>query len=231
MNIIKLNDINKIYNQGKHNELHVLSNINLEVEEGERLAIIGKSGTGKSTLLHILGCLSTPTSGSYELFGEVVDFTDQKGLAHYRNKMFGNVLQEFGLFERRNVLDNVSVPLIFNSEVKKSEIRKRCVEALSKVDRVSNLKQPTWRLSDEEKQRVAIARALVNQPRIILADEPTGSLDHHNTRVIMDIFKDLQKENITVIIATHDLDIASQCDRQIQIENEKTAFSNRGNIL
>jgi len=231
VNQIKLKNITKIYNEGKPNELYALNNINIEVNEGEILAIVGKSGAGKSTLLHILGCLSTPTSGTYELYGSEVDFKDQKKLAYFRNKMFGNVLQEFGLIEYRNVLDNVSVPLIFNSEVKKSEIRKRCVQALSKVDMVPNLKQEAWQLSGGQKQRVAIARALVNDPRIILADEPTGSLDFHNTKVIMNIFKELQKEGITVIIVTHDLDIASQCDRQIQIQDGKAVFSSTGNIV
>lgn len=227
MGLIKLEHISKIYNQGARNQVDALKDISLEVMEGELVALVGKSGAGKSTLLHILGCLSVPTTGVYSFEQNIIGSHDQKELAYLRNRGFGTVLQDFGLIEYRNVLDNVSVPLLFNSTVRKNEIRTLCMEALEKVDMLAYLKRPVWTLSGGEKQRIAIARALVNRPKVLLADEPTGSLDHYNTRIIMDIFLKLNDEGNTIILVTHDKDIANQCKRIVTVEDGKISMGDR----
>lgn len=226
MSVLALKNISKVYHQGKQNELRALDDINIDIEKGEMIAVVGKSGAGKSTLLHIIGCLSKPTSGNYYVNGNEVDFHNQTELAYLRNKVLGNVLQDFGLIEYRNVVDNVSVPLIFNPDIKKKEVQKKCMEALKTVDMIKYSRQEAWSLSGGQKQRVAIARALVNEPQVILADEPTGSLDLQNTRIIMEIFQKLKQEGKTIVLVTHDMDIAKQCDRMVQIEDGKFLNTN-----
>lgn len=221
MEIIKLQHISKVYYQGAKNEVPALTDINLEISEGELVALIGKSGAGKSTLLHILGCLSIPTTGLYTFHGNIIDTKNQKELARLRNLEIGTVLQDFGLIEYRNVMDNVSIPLLFNPAIPKKIVRNLCIEALEKVDMAQYLNRPVWTLSGGEKQRIAIARALVNHPKVIFADEPTGSLDYYNTKVIMEIFHKLHEEHHTIVLVTHDMDIAKQCKRTVTVMDGK----------
>ncbi|MFC0469842.1 ABC transporter ATP-binding protein [Halalkalibacter kiskunsagensis] len=227
--MIRLSKIYKSYKLGKE-EIPILKNIHLSVEAGEFLAIMGPSGSGKSTLMNILGCLDKPTSGSYSL--EAMDMLAGKEgvLADIRNKQIGFVFQTFHLLPRLTALQNVELPLIY-SKVKKKERKKLAFESLEKVglaDRVSFL--PT-RLSGGQKQRVAIARALVNNPKFILADEPTGALDTKSGEQILKLFADLNKEGVTVIMITHDREVADKADRIVYIRDGELLLEERGESL
>ncbi|WP_100372055.1 ABC transporter ATP-binding protein [Bacillus sp. FJAT-45037] len=226
--MIHLNNINKAYKLGKE-EIPILNNITITIESGEFLAIMGPSGSGKSTLMNILGCLDKPTSGTYQL--DDMDMLARKeGLvADIRNKQIGFVFQTFHLLPRLTALQNVELPLIYG-KIKKKERRQRALEALEKVglgDRVSFL--PT-RLSGGQKQRVAIARALVNQPKFILADEPTGALDSKSSAQILSLFKELNEEGVTVIMITHDREVAEKADRIVYIRDGKLQLNERGEV-
>lgn len=206
--MLTLNNISKSYKLGKE-EVPILKHINLTVQAGEFLAIMGPSGSGKSTLMNIIGCLDRPTSGTYTL--DQIDILKGKdgALAEIRNESIGFVFQTFHLLPRLTALQNVELPMIYN-KVKKKERRQRAYEALEKVglkDRVS-YKPP--KLSGGQKQRVAIARALVNQPRFILADEPTGALDTKSSEQILALFSELHREGKTIIMITHDPDVAKK---------------------
>lgn len=206
--MLTLNNISKSYKLGKE-EVPILKHINLTVQAGEFLAIMGPSGSGKSTLMNIIGCLDRPSSGTYTL--DQIDILKGKdgALAEIRNESIGFVFQTFHLLPRLTALQNVELPMIYN-KVKKKERRQRAYEALEKVglkDRVS-YKPP--KLSGGQKQRVAIARALVNQPRFILADEPTGALDTKSSEQILSLFSELHREGKTIIMITHDPDVAKK---------------------
>ncbi|WEY93998.1 ABC transporter ATP-binding protein [Bacillus subtilis] len=226
--MLTLNNISKSYKLGKE-EVPILKHINLTVQAGEFLAIMGPSGSGKSTLMNIIGCLDRPTSGTYTL--DQIDILKGKdgALAEIRNESIGFVFQTFHLLPRLTALQNVELPMVYN-KVKKKERRQRAYEALEKVglkDRVS-YKPP--KLSGGQKQRVAIARALVNQPRFILADEPTGALDTKSSEQILSLFSELHREGKTIIMITHDPDVAKKADRTVFIRDGELVLDERGDI-
>ena len=217
--MIKLTEINKIY---RTNEIETvaLENVNLEVEKGEFLSIMGPSGCGKSTLLNIIGLLDAPTSGIIEIGGTRTDGMKDKQLAAFRNKKLGFVFQSFHLINSLNVLDNVELPLLYR-KVSAKERRHLAEEVLAKVGLSHRMRHMPTQLSGGQCQRVAIARAIIGNPEIILADEPTGNLDSKSTIEIMNILKDLHKSGRTVIIITHDDEIANQVDRVVRIMDGK----------
>lgn len=218
MSVYKLESISKTYDPGKPNACRALNDINLEIDEGDLVSIIGESGSGKSTLLHILGCLDKPTSGNLYIDGDKIRFKNTKSIAAIRNSKIGFVLQDFGLILRESVLENVSVPLLFDGG-SPSKIKKRALDTLDLLGIKNLANKKANRLSGGQKQRAAIARALVNDPDIILADEPTGSLDSKTSSEIMKILIDLNNKGKTVIIVTHDKNIALQCKRIIEISD------------
>jgi putative ABC transport system ATP-binding protein len=212
-NLISIKNLNKIYKTGKV-EVHALKNINLEIEHGEFIAIMGQSGSGKSTLMNILGCLDRPTSGEYFLEGIDIRKRSQDELSFIRNKKIGFVFQAFNLIPRTNILKNVELPMIY-AKVKSSQRTRRALELLERVGLGARMDHLPSELSGGQKQRVAIARALANNPPIILADEPTGNLDTHSSEEIMEIFTELNREGNSVILVTHEPDIAKYADRVI----------------
>lgn len=216
MCMLQLRDITKIYNKGKENALTALHNINLDIEEGELLAIVGESGSGKSTLLHILGGLDTPTSGEVLYNGRKINYKNTNWLASYRNAEVGFVLQDFGLLMTETVLENVCVPLLFSgtSVLRMKESAKNALKLVG-IDNLARRK--VGQLSGGQKQRVAIARALVNNPGMILADEPTGALDSKTSGEIVSLLVELSRQGRTVVIVTHDLSIAQRCQRVVTI--------------
>ena len=214
---IRLRDIKKIYKMGGQ-ELAALNGINLDIKRGEFAALMGPSGSGKSTLMNILGCLDRPTVGSYELEGkEVANLSDDE-LAMMRNKHIGFVFQNFNLLSRISSLENVALPLVY-AGVGVSERRKRAQQVLEAVglgDRAEHLPNE---LSGGQRQRVAIARALVNNPEIIMADEPTGNLDTKSTKEIMEIFEEMHGRGKTIILVTHEPEIAVCANRQLLVRD------------
>lgn len=213
--MIALENITKVYRMGKV-EVRALNGVSLFIKEGEMIAIIGASGSGKSTLLNIIGLLDRPTSGKYTLDGDDVRRLGDNRLAEMRNKKFGFVFQEFNLLARASALSNVELPLIYSGRRQKSKL---AMEALTRVGLAARAKHKPTELSGGEQQRVAIARALVNNPSLILADEPTGNLDSASTAEIVSIFRQLNREGITVVIVTHEADIASQTQRIIRLSD------------
>jgi len=217
--LIELIGIKKIFKAHRNSAMYkILNGIDLFIEKGEMVAVKGSSGAGKSTLLHILGCLDKPTSGVYKLEGVDVASESSDRLSKIRNKKFGFVMQHFALVEDDDVLQNVAIPLLF-CNTSFSLIDALAMERLHQLGIESLARQKVSKLSGGEKQRVAIARALVNQPEIILADEPTGALDKENSIMIMNIFKDLNTQGKTIIIVTHEEFIANSCDRTITISD------------
>jgi putative ABC transport system ATP-binding protein len=218
--MLKLKNIHKTYNYKKSNAFNALKGISLEINDGELVSIIGKSGSGKSTLLHVMGIIDTFESGEYTLDGiDIHSLSDAKS-AELRNSKIGIVMQDFALIESYTVLENVLLPTYFaNSKAKKSgkNSKKKALELLKSVEMDSMSGKEVKKLSGGQKQRVAIARAIVNEPSIILADEPTGALDSKTASEIMGVFKQLNQSGKTVIIITHDKGIAEQCSRQIEI--------------
>lgn len=212
-NVISIKDLNKVYKNGSV-EVHALKNINLEIKHGEFIAIMGHSGSGKSTLMNILGCLDRPSSGEYLLDGTNISSLSQDELSLIRNKKIGFVFQAFNLIPRTNVLRNVELPMIY-AKVKSSQRIKRAEELLEKVGLGERIYHLPNELSGGQKQRVAIARALANNPPIILADEPTGNLDTKSSDEIMEIFTELNNEGNSVILVTHEPEIAEYADRVI----------------
>lgn len=218
--MIKLTNIQKIYNKGKSNEFEALKGISLTIKDGELVAIIGKSGAGKSTLLHILACIDSYEDGKYVVDDVLVKNLSEKKLAEIRNSKIGIVMQDFALVDDFSCIENVLLPLDFAAK-KKFDRKELALAALKSVGMDSMAKKPVNKLSGGQKQRVAIARAIVNKPSIILADEPTGALDSKTATEIMELFRELNKNGHTVIIVTHDLEIANQCDRIIEISDGK----------
>lgn len=216
--MIKLNDIVKIYNPKKVNEFEALHGVTAEIADGEMVAIIGKSGAGKSTLLHILACIDNYQSGEYTIDGTLVKNLSERQYAKIRNEKIGMVMQDFALIEDFTALENVMIPLNFSKKKVKNK-KEKAIKALKSVGIEELAKKPCNKLSGGQKQRVAIARAIVNQPSIILADEPTGALDTKTSAEIMELFKSLNDQGRTVIIVTHDLIVAEQCDRVIEISD------------
>ena len=213
--MIELENITKVYRMGKV-EVYALNGVSLAIKPGEMVAIVGASGSGKSTLLHIIGCLDRPTSGRYLLDGVDVSRLSDNKLAEMRNKKFGFVFQEFNLLSRATALLNVELPLIYGGGRHKHQ---RAMEALERVGLGLRARHKPTELSGGEQQRVTIARALVNNPALILADEPTGNLDSVSTAEIISIFRQLNRDGITVVIVTHEADIAAQTQRIIRLHD------------
>ncbi|MDY3767020.1 MAG: ABC transporter ATP-binding protein [Lachnospiraceae bacterium] len=213
--ILKMEHIYKDYIQGKM-IVPVLKDINLEVEEGEYVAIMGPSGSGKSTLMNIIGCLDKPTKGTFFLDGQKVLEQKENQVAEVRLRSIGFVFQNFQLLPKLTALDNVALPLIY-AGVKKKERRKRAKLALERVGLGDRLDFVPNQLSGGQKQRVAIARAMVNNPKILLADEPTGALDSKSSHQVMELFAELNREGVTVIMITHDAHVAECAKRIVDI--------------
>lgn len=217
--MIEIKNLVKIYNKGKTNEFCALKGIDLSIEEGEMVAIIGKSGAGKSTLLHILAAIDSHDKGSYLVDGVSVGDLKEKERARFRNQKMGIVMQDYALIDEYTIEENVQIPLIFG-KVKGNDVRReKIMTALENVGLAELAKKPVRQLSGGQKQRVAIARALVNNPTFLLADEPTGALDSKTSGEIMDVFEKLNQGGKTVIIVTHDMEVAARCGRVIEISD------------
>ena len=216
--MIKITDVHKIYNPKKANEFEALKGVSLEIADGEMVAIIGKSGAGKSTLLHILACIDSYESGEYKIDDMLVKKLSEKQYAQIRNEKIGMVMQDFALVDDFTAIENVLLPLEF-AKKKKSNRKVLALNALKSVGMDEMAKKPVNKLSGGQKQRVAIARAIVNEPSVILADEPTGALDTKTADEIMGVFKQLNEQGKTIIIVTHDMGVAQQCDRIIEISD------------
>ncbi len=213
--LLQLKNIYKNYNQGNM-EVPVLKDINLSVEEGEYIAIMGPSGSGKSTLMNIIGCIDTPTSGEYLLDDNVINNYKDKDLSEVRNKKIGFVFQNFNLLPRLSAIDNVALPLQYG-KIGKKQRKEMCTKVLTMVGLEDRMNFKPTQLSGGQKQRVAIARAMVNNPRILLADEPTGALDSKSGKQVMDLFDKLHQEGVTIIMITHADEIANRAKRVIKI--------------
>ena len=215
MAILKLTDICKDYQQGRE-PVRVLKNINLTVEKGDYLAIMGPSGSGKTTLMNIIGCLDVPTSGTYELDGKNLKDLSDDDLADIRNRHIGFVFQHFHLLPKMTALDNVALPLLY-ADVPIKERRERAAEALKAVGLEQRMDFYPNQLSGGQCQRVAIARAMVGKPDLLLADEPTGALDTKSGNQIMDIFRQLSSDGMTIVMITHEPSIADCADKTYRI--------------
>ena len=215
--MIELENITKVYSMGKV-EVPALRGITLNIEKGEMLAIIGASGSGKSTLMNIIGCLDKPTLGTYLLEGSDINRLNDNKLAEIRSKKLGFVFQEYNLLSRASAVANVELPLVYGNGRNR---RKRALDALERVGLAERANHKPTELSGGEQQRVAIARALVNNPAVILADEPTGNLDSVSTDQIISVFRNLNQEGITVVLVTHEMDIAEQTRRIIRLYDGK----------
>lgn len=211
----RMTGIHKIYSLGDE-ELHVLKDINLRIERGEYLSILGPSGSGKSTLMNIIGCLDTPSMGSYILHGRQVEEMNEKELARLRSKEIGFVFQNSQLLPRLTAQQNVELPLIY-ADVSTKERRRRAKEMLERVGLSDRMEHFPNQLSGGQQQRVAIARALVGNPSILLADEPTGALDQKTGKQVMQLFQSLNDEGRTVIMITHDMNVAANAKRTVHI--------------
>lgn len=227
MMLIELRDIDKIYRSGQQS-FQALKKVSLSVGEGEMLAIQGKSGAGKSTLLHIIGCVDTFDGGSYLLDGTDVGKLNDRALSRIRNRKLGFVMQDFALVPKLSVFENIAVPLYLSPGAGVRKIRERVERAAADVGLAGLLAKKANQLSGGQKQRVAIARAVVNEPKVILADEPTGALDAATAREIMSLLKRQNERGITVIIITHDDSVAGACGRIVRIRDGETDLSPRG---
>jgi len=220
--LIEIRDMCKVYNPGE-NEVWALDRVNLSISEGEFVAIIGQSGSGKSTLMNMLGCLDVPTAGMYLLCGEDVSRLSDDELSFIRNKQIGFVFQGFNLIQSLTALENVELPLIYR-KVPKNLRRELSLKALEKVGLGKRIEHKPSEMSGGQQQRVAIARAIAQAPPIILADEPTGNLDSQSSKEIMGILKELNREGRTVILITHDSEIAMEARRIIHIKDGRIDY-------
>lgn len=219
--VIRTERLIKTYEMGAE-QVHALQGVDLQIRKGEYVAIMGPSGSGKSTLMNLIGCLDSPTSGRYWLAGRLVSDLDDDELAYIRNKEIGFVFQTFNLLPRATALHNVELPLIYNGTPAEERIQKATV-VLQRVDLGDRMNHKPNELSGGQRQRVAIARALVNDPSIVLADEPTGNLDSKTGEEIMGLFENLYRQGNTIILVTHEMDIAQHAHRVIFIRDGKIA--------
>lgn len=217
--ILTMSQITKTYIMGEEEQV-VLNNINLEVNKGDFVAVLGPSGSGKSTLMNIIGCLDSPTSGDYILSNQKVDELDESSLAVIRNKEVGFIFQQFQLLPRLSAIQNVELPLVY-ARVPEKERKRRASEMLERVGLGDKLQNRPNQLSGGQQQRVAIARAMVTEPTILLADEPTGALDQKTGQQIMELFHELHEEGRTIIMITHDVEIAKHASRIVRILDGK----------
>jgi putative ABC transport system ATP-binding protein len=215
--IIRLDRVSRVYDTGRI-QVPALTNVNLRVEDGEFLAIVGPSGSGKSTMMNILGCLDRPTSGRYILDGQPVDELDNDGLADVRSRSIGFVFQSYNLLPRTTALENVATPLMYQGVPRKERLARAhsALDRLGLGDRVGH--EPS-ELSGGQQQRVGIARALVTEPALILADEPTGNLDSHSGAEVLELFRDLHALGRTIVLITHDTDVAAAADRVVHLRD------------
>jgi putative ABC transport system ATP-binding protein len=221
MALVELRNVSKIYQVGEE-EIRALDDVSLDIEPGEFISIIGPSGSGKSTLMHILGCLDSPSHGTIKLDGITIEKASARELAAIRNRKIGFVFQFFNLLPKLNVLQNVELPMIY-SGIPGKERRQRAMNALEAVELGNRARHRPSQLSGGQQQRVAIARALVNDPRIIFADEPTGNLDSHTGDAILTLFRKLSQQGRTIVLVTHDPEIAAVTPRRIEIRDGKIA--------
>src|SRR6476469_2505922 len=221
MSLVELRNVSKIYRLGEE-EIRALDDITLDIEAGEFISIIGPSGSGKSTLMHILGCLDSPSKGTIQLDGVMIQNASARELASIRNRKIGFVFQFFNLLPKLSVLQNVELPMIY-SGVSGKERRERSMAALESVGMSNRAKHRPSQLSGGQQQRAAIARALVNSPKIVFADEPTGNLDSHTGEAILSLFRKLSTEGRTIVLVTHDPEIAAVTPRRIEIRDGKIA--------
>ncbi len=215
--MIKIKNLHKSYNIGK-NSLHVLKGLDLEIKEGELVAIMGSSGSGKSTLLNIIGMLDNHDKGSYELDGVIIKKMNETKAAEYRNKFLGFVFQSFNLINYKNALDNVILPLYYQGISRKVR-EKKALKYLSDVGLKNWSHHLPNELSGGQKQRVAIARAMVSEPKVLLADEPTGALDSNTSKEVMDLIQKINKAGKTILVVTHEHDISQMCNRIVRLKD------------
>jgi putative ABC transport system ATP-binding protein len=223
--LIQLRKVAKVYRSGEV-EVHALRGVDFTVGTGDFVAIMGSSGSGKSTLMNILGCLDRPTSGEYLLEGRDVSRLDRDALARVRNRTIGFVFQSFNLLARTSALENVELPMLY-AGVPARERRRRAQEALERVGLGARLDHHPRQLSGGQQQRVAIARALVGQPGVILADEPTGNLDSRTTVEVMALFQELRREGLTLVLVTHEPDVAEYTDRVVVVRDGRIISDRR----
>ena len=218
--LVKLKDVYKIYSEGLESEVRALDGVSLEIERGEFVAVVGQSGSGKSTMMNVLGCLDIPTHCEYYLDGTDVRELSDKELSHIRNKQIGFIFQQYNLIQNLNVLENVELPLIYQG-INADDRREMALEALERVGLSSRIKHRPSEMSGGQQQRVAIARAISTHPPIIMADEPTGALDSHTGKEVLGFLQQLNKEGSTVILITHDNGIAATARRCVRLADGK----------
>jgi putative ABC transport system ATP-binding protein len=215
--ILRLDDVGKVYRSGSL-EVAAVRGVTLTVHDGEFVAIMGPSGSGKSTLMHVIGCLDTPTSGSYHLAGEDVSTMRESALADVRNRRIGFVFQQFNLLSTMSAWRNVELPLVY-AGLPRAERKRRAVDALTRVGLADRVDHRPGELSGGQQQRVSVARALVTDPKLILADEPTGNLDSTATADVLDLFDELQAQGRTIVLITHEHDVAARAHREVHMRD------------
>ena len=222
-NLVELRDVYKIYGEGRESEVRALDGVSLTIGKGEFVAVVGQSGSGKSTMMNVLGCLDIPTRGTYLLGGTDVRELTDKELSHIRNKQIGFIFQQYNLIQSLTVLENVELPLIYQG-VNADDRRDMALEALARVGLANRIKHRPVEMSGGQQQRVAIARAIATKPPIIMADEPTGALDSHTGREVIGMLQQLHREGHTVVLITHDNSIAVQAERIIRLEDGQVVY-------